>query len=208
MIINKVLTFWQLWSIGSTGVDLGWVILTSSFPHSKRAHSLATNVFINPKINICSSHENSKNTRKKKIHIKKFYTKILTQILKIFYISTFIKISQDRLPEDSSFPSSLNPLVKLPFYSSLLIFNLKPTAAVWKEHFTRGWYLYKLCFHVDKLLMFLNKLTAADWGLSCTGSVVLLVTYCKSVLTNMLLMSYSMKMAEHKVHDWNTTGWI
>lgn len=88
MIINKVLTFWQLWSIGSTGVDLGWVILTSSFPHSKRAHSSVIKAFINPKINICSSHENGKKIRKP-IFIykkKKNYTKILMQLLKIFYI--------------------------------------------------------------------------------------------------------------------------
>lgn len=48
-IVKSFLTFWQLGSMGSTGVDLGWVTLTSSLPHSRLAHNSVISALINPK---------------------------------------------------------------------------------------------------------------------------------------------------------------
>lgn len=48
-IIATHLTFWQLRSIGSTGVALGWVTLTSSLPHSRLDHSSVISALMKPR---------------------------------------------------------------------------------------------------------------------------------------------------------------
>lgn len=55
-IVKSFLTFWQLGSMGSTGVDLGWVTLTSSLPHSRLAHNSVISALINPKQNYFTSY--------------------------------------------------------------------------------------------------------------------------------------------------------